>query len=1004
MNETVCEQVGHAYEEWMTAIDSFEDAIFMHDKDFRILRCNKAYQVYADVPFKEIIGRKYFDVFPKTGTPLQSCKKAIETFTPKGHVEELQIDGRFLRSRSYSIKNGHGEYLYSMHTLEDITEFKKMEMSLLESEEKFRSITASAQDAIVIMDDEGKISYWNPASEQIFGYSQKEVLGQVLHDLLTPKRFYEAHNIGFKHFKKTGEGPAIGKTVELFALKKDGTEFPIELSLSAVKREGRWNAIGFVRDITERKQAEQKINDAKLFSETLIQSLPGIFFFVDKNAQMVEWNKKFEELTGVLPQEMFEHNAMEFIHEDDRAYAMQELQKAFEEGSASVELRMLLKEGIRYYAISGHRVETEHGINVIGIGMDVTERRKSQERLKLFRNLIDHSIDTIEVLDPSTLRYIDINETGLKTLGYTYEEMLTKTVFDIDLLFDAEFGKDIKKQIEQNGNAQFTTAHKRKDGSTFPVEVNVKLIELEKPYLLSIVRDITKRLKTQELLRTSEEKFRSLVESTNDWIWEIDASGIYTYVSPQVEKLLGYKPQEVLGKSPFDLMPPDEVQSVADEFKKIIDKRGPIVAMENSCIHKKGHIVVLETSGSPYFNEKGEFSGYRGIDRDITERKESEMALNRLNRALKTLSAGNLALVRASSEDELIHEVTRIIVEKGGYSLAVVDYAGTCKEKRIVPKAWAGLQKRHFWVRDLSWDDVEEGQLPVARAIRTGKTQISHDIEKDSAFKTWKEGALSHGYISNIALPLIDGEKTFGALCIYSSEARAYDDEEVRLLEELANDLAYGIVNLRARVAQENHTHLLRESLEQSIKAIAATLESRDPYTAGHQRRVSELATAIAREMGLTQEQISGIEFAGIIHDLGKIHVPAEILSKPGRLNELEYKLIQMHPQTGYDILKDIKFPWPIADIILQHHEKIDGTGYPQGLVGDEILLEARIITVADVVEAISSHRPYRPAMGLSVAFEEIKRGRGSAYDPDVVDACMNVFNAKGFTFNMEGM
>lgn len=145
---------------------------------------------------------------------------------------------------------------------------------------------------------------------------------------------------------------------------------------------------------------------------------------------------------------------------------------------------------------------------------------------------------------------------------------------------------------------------------------------------------------------------------------------------------------------------------------------------------------------------------------------------------------------------------------------------------------------------------------------------------------------------------------------------------------------------------------------------------------------VAELATAIAKRMNLPDNQVQGIVFASIIHDLGKIHVPSEILSKPGKLNELEYKLIQMHPQTGYDILKDIKFPWPIATIILQHHEKIDGSGYPQGLKGDEILLESKIVSLADVVEAMSSHRPYRPSVGIDADLDEIRRGREVAMTP----------------------
>jgi len=181
------------------------------------------------------------------------------------------------------------------------------------------------------------------------------------------------------------------------------------------------------------------------------------------------------------------------------------------------------------------------------------------------------------------------------------------------------------------------------------------------------------------------------------------------------------------------------------------------------------------------------------------------------------------------------------------------------------------------------------------------------------------------------------------------------------------------------------------------MRAIAGIVEMRDPYTAGHQQRVAQLAAAIAAEMGLPEEQAHAIHLAGIVHDLGKIQVPAEILSKPGKLSEIEFSLIKIHPQAGYDILKGIDFPWPIADMVLQHHERMDGSGYPQGLKGDAILLEARILSVADVVEAISAHRPYRPGLGIDIALDEIASNRSKYYDPQVADACICLFRERGY-------
>jgi len=191
----------------------------------------------------------------------------------------------------------------------------------------------------------------------------------------------------------------------------------------------------------------------------------------------------------------------------------------------------------------------------------------------------------------------------------------------------------------------------------------------------------------------------------------------------------------------------------------------------------------------------------------------------------------------------------------------------------------------------------------------------------------------------------------------------------------------------------------LQRALQGTIQAISITIEMRDPYTAGHQRRVARLAEAIARKMNLPGTQVEGIRFAAEIHDIGKIYVPAEILSKPTKLTELEYTIIKTHPQAGYEILKNIEFPWPIAQIVLQHHERIDGSGYPNALKDGEILLEARILSVADVVEAMSSHRPYRPSFGIDKALEEIRANRGTLYDSDVATACLKLFSDEKFSF-----
>jgi len=281
----------------------------------------------------------------------------------------------------------------------------------------------------------------------------------------------------------------------------------------------------------------------------------------------------------------------------------------------------------------------------------------------------------------------------------------------------------------------------------------------------------------------------------------------------------------------------------------------------------------------------------------------------------------------------------------------------------------------------------------------------------DGLEKSYRDAAtLNRSLEERIASRALDLEKEIAERRRVEKELRLAKDElehrVVRRTEELSkvNEQLNGRVIETRRAEDQLQTTLdrLEKALEGTIRAMSLTIEMRDLYTAGHQRRVSSLAVAIGEEMHLPLDKIEGVRMAGIIHDIGKIAMPAEILTKPTRLTKTEFQLIKDHPRIGYDILKSITFPWPVAHIILQHHERMDGSGYPDSLLGDAILLEARILSVADVVEALSSHRPYRPALGLDKALEEIRRGRGIRYDMRVVDACIKLFKEGRFSFGTE--
>ena len=249
-----------------------------------------------------------------------------------------------------------------------------------------------------------------------------------------------------------------------------------------------------------------------------------------------------------------------------------------------------------------------------------------------------------------------------------------------------------------------------------------------------------------------------------------------------------------------------------------------------------------------------------------------------------------------------------------------------------------------------------------------------------------------------------DAGETIGSVIIFgdvSSRGHYETDKDKKDLKFLGT---LGIIrditeHKRAEDALQRSLNKLERILDETVDALASAVETRDPYTAGHQRRVANLAFVMAKEMGLSKEQINGIHMAAIIHDIGKIHVPAEILSKPTRLTNAEFDIVKTHAQVGYDILKSIEFPWPVADVIRQHHERMNGSGYPQGLKKEDILLEAGILAVADVVEAMSSYRPYRPARSWGETFDEITKNRVTLYEPHAVDICLELFKKKNFKF-----
>ncbi|MEO0129486.1 MAG: HD domain-containing phosphohydrolase [candidate division WOR-3 bacterium] len=471
--------------------------------------------------------------------------------------------------------------------------------------------------------------------------------------------------------------------------------------------------------------------------------------------------------------------------------------------------------------------------------------------------------------------------------------------------------------------------------------ITEKTEEVQTLYNQVLIQKLEKKLID---LQKIQWRYNLIIDHIDDFIYWLDENGYFTAVNPQV-KMLGYTPEEVVGRHFREFLTPKGLEVAQEHFEKA--KAGQSMQDEYTVefLHKDGSIVLLNIKVYT-IKENGKFIGRFGIARDITKIKETEKKLK-----------------GSEFKYQLLFKNIPVGVFYYDKNLILTDF-----NERFVKILNSTYEKLH----GLDLNKIKDRRiLPSIKSVLEGK-----------------EGEYIGYY-----------EATTSAKVIYAEMkcAPVYDEN---------NNIVGGVGLVHDITAQHDAEEKLIESLkknqqflEGTVHALASAVEKRDPYTAGHQKRVAQLACAIAKELNLNDDIVQCLNIAGILHDIGKIYVPAEILSKPARLTNAEYDIVKEHPKIGAEILRPIEFPWPVAEIVLQHHERIDGSGYPSGLKLDKILLEARILAVADVVEAMMTHRPYRPAWGVDVALNEIITNKGILYDSNVVEACVRLFKEKGFKF-----
>ncbi|MHB8770112.1 MAG: response regulator [Syntrophales bacterium] len=452
-------------------------------------------------------------------------------------------------------------------------------------------------------------------------------------------------------------------------------------------------------------------------------------------------------------------------------------------------------------------------------------------------------------------------------------------------------------------------------------------------------------------LKCLEEQYRLSFENVTDIVWTIGADLRIMKMSPSVERMLGYKPAELIGRSIAELakiFAPDSTERAMNEIGSVL-KGETIPASVYPLVTKGGTITYGEISGSPILRD-GKIVGMVSVIRDITKRKRAEDELHSMNLFL----------------DSIVENIPNMIILKNAADLRYVRFNRAGEEMQGHSRDEM-LGKNAY---DLFPKDVADQFTMQDRQVLHSKTLL--DIPAEPLLTHHRGNRVLH----TKKVPILD------------------KNGQPQYLLGISEDITE---SKRSEDALVSATERLKRALDFTVRAISTAVEVRDPYTAGHQRRVAELAKAIAVEMGLSADRIDFVSMAANIHDIGKIAVPAEILSSPRQLTAIEFSLIKLHPGKGYDILKDIEFPWPVAAVILQHHERLDGSGYPQGLKEEAILIEARIIAVADVVESMASHRPYRPSRGIEPALDEIAKNKGALYDPAVVEACERLFKEESY-------
>ncbi|MDD5168974.1 MAG: PAS domain S-box protein [Syntrophales bacterium] len=813
---------------------------------------------------------------------------------------------------------------------------------LQKSEEEYRNLFDNVDDVIFSLDLDWRVLSVTPSVERVMGYKPEEVTGKSVQALnvLTPSSLKKATSI-LRHVMK-GER-VEGTLYEYFA--KDGTKRFGEVNSTPLFRDGKVvAAIAVLRDVTERKAAEDEARLNLARQQALLdlhQQMPGasireiINFVVEKCVS----------LTG---------SAIGFIGlvTDDEKFMEAHLWSEKAIGECSLDTPAL--SSIEQVGLWAEPIRQRQPVICNDYGAPSPLKRGCPPgHIGLTRYM------GIPVLDND--RVVAIAGLGNKAAEYT--------------------GGDLRSVL----------------------------------LLLESMWTLIKTRSTEEARRETAVRLSMALAASSMAAWEWDLRSDEIVWSSESHSVLGLEGSH--GKFRRDsfasLMDPEDAARVNTEIERALKEKSTF-AMEFRITRTDGEVRWVSDVGRGEYDADGRAVRLVGTLQDITERKRAEEEREKILAWQQGINALQQSLLAPAPLEDKLRSITDGIVSLFNADFSriwLIQPGDLCKQDCIHAEVNEGPHACRHRDRCLHLlassgrythtDGKIHRRIPFdcykIGHVASGNDHkfITNDVRNDPKTHN-REWACELGLVSFAGYQLrVPGGKTLGVLALFAKHPISSTEDAI--LDGLSSATALVIQRDGAEKSLFQTLESLRRAVQTTIQVLVSAVEVRDPYTAGHQIRSADLARAIAIEMGLSQDKIDGIRMAGSIHDIGKLSIPAEILSKPIRLTDIEFDLIKEHARKGYEMLKDVESPWPLAQIVHQHHERMNGTGYPGNLQGDEILMEARILAVADVVESIASHRPYRPAMGIDAALEEISQNRDILYDSDVVDACLRLFRERGY-------